>query len=303
MSRQLDTEKALDLYRQGQERLGVHAKTVAYMSVMSTRPSEIMRDPERFTRELHAQLADLRGRSRSLAVALYQLLRLIWTGRVLDDGYGTRWSRGDLWDQLYEGAGLEKPQRGGVPAEVDNDPGPWTGGDDFDRDTTRDLVTIVVTEKIKQAQRDPQRKSADADALTLESLDELDGLLEEIATSVQGPVQKLIADGGREAIVTSAQQDRRALRWMRVPSSGTACGFCLMVASRGAVYASEKSGGGIKGGEFHPNCQCVTAPIFSNKYQDPDAVKQAKKLWKDSKAASVQDFNRYIDTLRKGERT
>ncbi|MFF3555334.1 VG15 protein [Streptomyces tsukubensis] len=302
MSRQLDTERALDLYRQGQERLGTHAKTVTYMAVMSTRPSDIMRDPEKFTRELHTQLADLRGRSRSLAVALYQLLRLIWTGRVLDDGYGTRWSRGDLWDQLYEGAGLEKPQRGGVPAEVDNATAPWAGGDDFDRDTTRELVTTVVVEKIKQAQRRPQRKSADAEALTLESLDELDGLLEEIAVSVQGPAQKLIADGGRETIVTSAQRDRRALRWMRVPS-GTACGFCLMVASRGAVYASEKSGGGIKGAEFHPNCQCTVVPIFSNRYEDPDMVKEAKRLWKASKASSLRDFSRFIDTLRKGEET
>ncbi|MEU9603702.1 hypothetical protein [Streptomyces sp. NPDC048057] len=300
MSRQLDTEKALDLYRQGQERLGLHAKTAAYTAVMSTKPSEIMRDPNLFTRELHAQLSDLRGRSRSLAVALYQLLRLIWTGRILDDGYGTRWSRGDLWDRLHEGAGLERPQRGGVPAEVDSDPAPWTQTAPFDRDDTRSQVTDAVIEKVKKAQRRPQRKSADADVLTLEALDELDGLLEEIANTVRGHAQKLVADGGRETIVTAAQQDRRALRWMRVPEAD-ACGFCLMVASRGAVYASKKSGGGIKGGEFHLNCQCDTAPIFSNRYEYPDAVKRARTLWKDSKATSAADFSTYIDQIRKGE--
>ncbi|EMF02448.1 hypothetical protein J7W19_29130 [Streptomyces mobaraensis NBRC 13819 = DSM 40847] len=300
MSRQLDTEKALKLYQEGQDRLGLRAKTAAYMTVMSTRPSAIMCDPEGFTRDFHAQITDLRGQSKTLAIAFYQLLRLIWTGRVLDDGYGTRWSSGDLWDRLHEGAGLEKPQRGGVPAEVDEGPAPWAHKDPFSREDIKESITKPVVEKIKKVQREPQRKNPDSDVLSLESLDELDDLLESIATGVQGDAQKAVSDGGREAVVDATRLDPRALRWMRVPEAG-ACGFCLMVASRGAVYASARSGGGIKGGEFHPHCRCEVAPIFSNKYDDPDAVKEAKRLWEESGATSVQDFNRYIEEERKGE--
>lgn len=300
MSRQLDTEKALKLYQEGQDRLGLHAKTSAYLMVMQTRPSKIMQDPEKFTREFHAEISDLRGRSKSLAVAFYQLLRLIWTGRVLDDGYGTRWSRGDLWDKLHEGAGLEKPQRGGVPAETDSGPSPWAGRDDFPRHEVRDTITKPVIEKIKKAQRETQRKDPDSDVLTLEALDELDDLLGNIATGVEGTAQKHTNDGGREAIVNAALLDPRALRWMRVPNPG-ACGFCIMTSSRGAVYASAQTGGGIQGGEFHPNCRCETVPIFSNQYEDPDAVKEAKRLWEKSKATSVQEFARYVEKQRKGE--
>ncbi|MEU3690540.1 hypothetical protein [Streptomyces narbonensis] len=300
MSRQLDTEKALKLYQEGQDRLGLRAKTAAYMTVMSTRPSAIMRDPEKFTREFHDQISDLRGQSRSLAIAFYQLLRLIWTGRVVDDGYGTRWSKGDLWDKLHEGAGLDRPQRGGVPAEVDEGLTPWAQGDHFSRDELKDRITGPAVEKIKQAQKEPQRQDQDSDVLTLEDLDELDDLLENIATGVQGEAQKAVSDGGREAIVGATQLDPRALRWMRVPEAG-ACGFCVMVASRGAVYASANSAGGIKGGEFHPNCRCEVVPIFSNKYEDPDAVREAKQRWKASGATSVQEFNRYIDKIKKGE--
>ena len=42
-------------------------------------------------------------------------------------------------------------------------------------------------------------------------------------------------------------------RWRRVPEPG-ACDFCLMLATRGAVYASQSTAG--KDNDYHAHCHC-----------------------------------------------
>lgn len=47
------------------------------------------------------------------------------------------------------------------------------------------------------------------------------------------------------------------VRWARVPDIG-ACNFCMMLATRGAVYLSRESAAG-KGG-YHSHCRCLPVP-------------------------------------------
>ena len=42
-------------------------------------------------------------------------------------------------------------------------------------------------------------------------------------------------------------------RWRRVPEPG-ACDFCLMLATRGAVYASQETAG--RDNDYHAHCHC-----------------------------------------------
>lgn len=104
-----------------------------------------------------------------------------------------------------------------------------------------------------------------------------------------GSVQRLIANAGRDTVRANVMRDRIRVGYARIPKAGC-CAFCSMLASRGAVYNSAESAGGVtgrgmeigstdgkRGGQargvvtrglqnlgdaFHDNCKCVVAPVF-----------------------------------------
>jgi len=81
-------------------------------------------------------------------------------------------------------------------------------------------------------------------------------------------------DAGRDTIVTNVQRDRKAKGWARVPEPG-ACSFCLMLATRGAVYRTEKSASF----KSHDHCRCHVEPTFSA-YEPSARVRDAQALYK-----------------------
>jgi hypothetical protein len=86
----------------------------------------------------------------------------------------------------------------------------------------------------------------------------LDGLL--TATD------KYVKQPGRDAIAYNA--DREGARWARVPSGAKTCAWCLVLASRDAVYLSKKSAGG-DGHKYHGLCDCIPTRIASAKDYPP----------------------------------
>ncbi|WP_419060046.1 hypothetical protein [Ellagibacter isourolithinifaciens] len=52
----------------------------------------------------------------------------------------------------------------------------------------------------------------------------------------------------------------KGVTFARVPTGTETCTFCLMLASRGAVYHSRKTAGEFK--HFHRNCDCKVVPSF-----------------------------------------
>lgn len=80
------------------------------------------------------------------------------------------------------------------------------------------------------------------------------------ALALQGSKNVVVAVGasephriGRDGVFDAANFDARFTRYRRV-AEPRACKFCLMLASRGAVYLSEASAGGAK--KFHSHCRC-----------------------------------------------
>lgn len=70
-----------------------------------------------------------------------------------------------------------------------------------------------------------------------------------------------------ETIIANVGRDRdKGAAFARVPAGTETCTFCLMLASRGAVYHSRKTAGEFK--HFHRNCDCKVVPSFEG---DPDA--------------------------------
>ena len=70
-----------------------------------------------------------------------------------------------------------------------------------------------------------------------------------------------------ETISANVGRDKeKGVRFARVPTGFETCTFCLMLASRGAVYHTRKTAGEFK--HFHRRCDCKIVPGFED---DPDA--------------------------------
>lgn len=69
---------------------------------------------------------------------------------------------------------------------------------------------------------------------------------------------KYVKQPGRDTIAKNAK--REGVRWARVPTGAKTCSWCLILASRDAVYSSKKSAGG-DGHKFHGACDCVATRI------------------------------------------
>ena len=66
-----------------------------------------------------------------------------------------------------------------------------------------------------------------------------------------------------ETIIANVGRDRdKGARFARVPTGFETCTFCLMLASRGAVYHTRKSAGEFK--HFHRHCDCKVVPSFED---------------------------------------
>lgn len=102
-----------------------------------------------------------------------------------------------------------------------------------------------------------------------------------------GSMQRALFNESRETIIQNAESERGA-RWAR-HASANACEFCRMVATRGAVYASESAastvggrgstgsrGGGVRtrgsqeiGSKYHDHCHCIAVPVRPGQSYDP----------------------------------
>lgn len=70
---------------------------------------------------------------------------------------------------------------------------------------------------------------------------------------------KFVKQPGRATIAANAK--REGVRWARVPSGAKTCSWCLILASRDAVYSSKKAAVGADGDHYHGDCDCQAVRI------------------------------------------
>ena len=90
---------------------------------------------------------------------------------------------------------------------------------------------------------------------------------------------------GREAVVDTAERHGKKIGWARVLSGAENCSRCVMLASRGPAYKSEKSatiaGKGVRAGKtFHDHCDCRAVLVREGEDWDGrEAYELAEDLW------------------------
>lgn len=68
-------------------------------------------------------------------------------------------------------------------------------------------------------------------------------------------------------------------RWARVPV-GPTCAWCLMLASQGAWYLTEKSALGESAGHYHNDCNCIA--VYHARPEDIDGYRSTLQGYKDT---------------------
>ena len=103
-------------------------------------------------------------------------------------------------------------------------------------------------------------------------------------TLLEGGLQRRVANVARAAVTDSTVADPSAQGWQRV-TSGRSCGFCVMLASRGAVY-SERSVSFAS----HDACDCYAVPAFEGRPRPVDPFTPSQRRANDADRARVRAY-------------
>ncbi|MCG8926644.1 hypothetical protein [Lentzea sp. CC55] len=240
-----------------------------------------------------------RGQARDLALAYYRLSRALRTGTTVADPRRPDPPYVTLSMLRAEFAALAGPQPSQEdveePAGTASRPAPDRATEDDSGARERPADPIegdrVPVETIDGLDRELERLEREAEAearLVLEALglDNLDRKLDEIddeqpASTVDvqraeahrqagarqaAAAERVAMNGARSTVWAAGQRDRRVLGYVRLSRTGTPCGWCAMLISRGAVYKSaEGSSSDVTFGDldkYHDNCHCYAEPIY-----------------------------------------
>lgn len=120
-------------------------------------------------------------------------------------------------------------------------------------------------------------------------------------------VAQLALDAGSREIFEAIKNDPKPTRYARVTRPG-ACAFCLLLATRGAVYRTETSAS-FRAHTFPGLCQCDVEPVWNvNAYEAPAHVRAAESLYANSTDDSMtpaerrRAFRRAVDAERRASR-
>lgn len=122
--------------------------------------------------------------------------------------------------------------------------------------------------------------------------------------NLTGATDKYVKQYGRETMAWNAK--REGARYARVPSGAKTCAFCLVLASRDAIYLSKRSAGDSTssgfGDDFHGDCDCAVVRIGSSEeYPDgyiPADLYDIYDIGAD-KAGGRSDLNAIVFDLRR----
>ncbi|MFE2104315.1 hypothetical protein ACFXAF_00315 [Kitasatospora sp. NPDC059463] len=261
-----------------------------------------------------------RRQSRDLARAYYRLARALQTGTTVADPYHPEPSHITLGDLRAQFAGLAgtytppnseasvpsgppRPPESAPSAEVqeaeDDDGHLDEAAEDWESILVEELEGLRgEEERIEREAEEELRTVLDAlgtrnldrrlaqvdDQQTAETADRERGEAHRKAGAQQAATASRVAmNGGRSALWHHTGRDGRTLGYVRVSRSGTPCGWCAMLISRGIAYKSSASATYRDGDLFHDACHCYAVPIFNRQQYGASALfalnRQYEFLW------------------------
>lgn len=135
-----------------------------------------------------------------------------------------------------------------------------------------------------------------------------------MARTLPAAAQRLAYAGGRETVEATVKESDVILGWRRV-TDGDPCAFCALLASRGAVFLSEKSattvvgrrgvarGNRAVGESYHDGCGCIAEPLYEHE-DEPPSVLDLQEQWRTATAgtsgkSAIRAWRRHWDQQKK----
>ncbi|MGM9381107.1 hypothetical protein [Streptomyces antibioticus] len=141
-------------------------------------------------------------------------------------------------------------------------------------------------------------------ARSADDVDELrDQAHREAGARQAAAAERVAMNGGRSTVWNHTQRDKRAIGYIRLSRTGTPCGWCAMLISRGPVYRSARSAEYADGDKYHDNCHCYAEPVFSREQYNSSSAyelnRRYEELWPQvtsglSGKAAVAAWRRFI---------
>ncbi|MGV9312596.1 VG15 protein [Streptomyces sp. NPDC003691] len=264
-----------------------------------------------------------RRRSRDLARAFYRLARALQTGRTVADPYHPEPTHVTLADLRREFAALAGPSRPAAPAGggaatgepgeaphladqdervlVEELPGLRESEELIERQAEEELATVLealgtLNLNRKLAEVDDGQPARDADRERAEAH-------QQSGAQQAAAAARVAMNGARSTTWNHMRRDGRAMGYVRLSKTGTPCGWCAMLISRGATYKSRESATFADGDKFHDNCLCYAVPVFSRQqFQGSELMALSREygaLWPTvtkglSGKAAVSAWRRFI---------
>lgn len=225
-----------------------------------------------------------RRRARRLARAYYRLVRALRTGRTIGTSGATE-TLGSLRNDFASLASTYKPESDGNERAIPVDILPSKSEAQYDAEIEGEAKTNL------QALGPENLKKKLGDIDTGKTAEEVDAerkkAYDDVAARQAATFSRLVQDGARSDLWDVSSRDTGVVGYIRLSRTGTPCGWCAMLISRGPVYKSVRTGGGDinynDGDLYHDNCNCYAEPIFSlTDYQTNPRYalnREYQKLW------------------------
>ena len=113
-------------------------------------------------------------------------------------------------------------------------------------------------------------------------------------------VDKYVKHAGRQTMWDGAVSN--GTLYARVPSGSKTCAFCLMLAGRGAVYATRRAAGDKSlGAEYHGDCNCDPVAVRDpSDYPESYDPRELEQMYEDAlKHAEGTDANSIVAEIRR----
>ncbi|MEU3709002.1 hypothetical protein [Streptomyces catenulae] len=163
--------------------------------------------------------------------------------------------------------------------KVDDGPELDDGDDDWEKVLVEELDGLREEEERIEREAEEELRTV-LDALGTQNLDRRLSQVDDEQTAKNADQQRAEAhrqagaqqaaaagrvamNGGRSTTWSHMRRDRRSLGYVRLSRTGTPCGWCAMLISRGPVYKSRESATFADGDRYHDTCHCYAAPIFN----------------------------------------
>jgi hypothetical protein len=270
-------QRLLDEFWRAQAQFGTQAAAETLVAWSRINPEELEETAAQWLVTVLQIVRNGRGRSRRNAIAFYRLYRALETNYTvaLPDQMPGTVTLGQLREEwARESNQLHRPEPDDLHAiTVERFEWPVEPVADLDRAASISLAhsgPVRAQEIVQTATRQRAR------------LDDPDFLaeLESAGRAAAGVADREALRSGRDLVDQASRGDRRVRGWARV-TDGDPCGFCSMLASRGAIYRSRASAGTVEDSrgdnpedlkKYHPMCHCQVVPVYGGEeFLTPEA--------------------------------